>query len=733
MNRLVIVSSKPRRFQQIVLGAALMLAAITLAPSLFAQEPMLVPQPRELKAVGTPLAVTSQLQIVLPAPVAPEDSFAAESLARELKLDSGLDVPIVAVAQVPLDKPVIVLGRLDQPAIEGLLLAQRVKSSDIGDQGYALFVTDKLAVIGGKDAAGLYYGVQTLRQLIVGEGSDARILSVQVRDWPSLQYRGTQVDMARGPVPKLKYLKRIVRTISEFKMNQLYMYIEDSFRLDGQPLIGVLSDTLTRSEWTELVSYAARYHVEIVPATEACGHLHKIMRFEEYSGFDERPHGAVIAPGDPNGIAFLNDLYSQMAAVFPTPLYNVGCDETFELGLGRSKDLVAQKGYGQVYVDSLKAVEEVVKKYNKQVMFWGDIAVEHPEMIPSLPRDLIVASWEYGYHASYDKWVKPFQGTGMRLFVCPWIANTNVIVPDDEEAAANIAGFLDDGRKAGAIGTDVTVWNDHGEMLYGLNWWGIVYGAASAWEPQRVDVDAFNQKYDWVFYRNTDHRFANAIRELSHLNEVLREGDLSAGLKEDRWGGAFDATFWLNPFTPAGAAMVQKELPVASYVRTSAEHAYTVLVNSAGLARRNADTLDDYKFAALRLDDLGMRIQFAQEISNEYADALAHQNDHGPNNPTGDDLSNISGTNGRLQDLRDYTTRLRELYKGLYQREYLTDWMPNMLQLYDHDSMTWQSLIARFSSEISHRAEGEQLPPAEAFGFLPPTPANGSAAPSTNP
>ena len=294
-------------------------------------------------------------------------------------------------------------------------------------------------------------------------------------------------------------------------MNQLYMYMEESFRLDGQPLVGLLSDTLSRNDWNELVAYAKPYHVDIVPASEDCGHLHKLLRFEAYSGLAERPHGHVLAPDETRTLEFLDAMYAQMVPVFTTSIYNVGCDETVELGLGRSAGRVTKEGYGEVYVDNLSKVADLVRRYNKQVMFWGDIAVEHPELIPKLPRDLIVASWEYSVHPNYDKWLKPFEGTGMKIFVCPWVGNTNLMMPDYQGAAANIQTFLADGKKAGAVGTDVTVWNDDGESLYGLNWWSILYGAACAWEPDKTPVDDFNQKFDWAFYRNSDHRFATAI------------------------------------------------------------------------------------------------------------------------------------------------------------------------------------------------------------------------------
>jgi hexosaminidase len=684
---------------------------------LSAQQPMLIPQPRELQTRTQTFQVNANLEIVLLTPVAHEDRFAAESVQKELSLVTGQEFPIVGLPEPPQGVPAIIMGRFSQPVMHNLLEARHLSTEGIGDQGYVLDVEPNSVVLAGKDGAGLFYGAQTLRQLVVPSGQEARILGVQARDWPAIEYRGTQVDLSRGPVPKLSYLKKIVRTIAQFKMNQLSMYMEDSFRLQGQPLWGILSDTLSRSDWNELVAYAARYHVEIVPSTEACGHLHKVLRFEQYSGVAERPHGHSLAVEDPHMLDFLNSMYEQMLPVFPSSIYNIGCDETYELGKSRSKELVDKEGYGKVYVDNLIRVAKLVESYNKQVMFWGDIATEHPGMISSLPKNLIVASWVYSAHESYMKWLKPFQDHGNKIFVCPWVGNTSTMVPDYEQAAYNIEHFLTDGKKVGAIGTIITVWNDDGETMYAPGWWSIVYGAACAWEPGLTNVKEFNQKYDWAFYRNTDHRFANALMSLSHLNEVMRAGK-PVETFDMHSGGARDALFWQDPFSPAGRKEVERLLPVASLMRRTAEEAYTVFANGESRARRNADTLQSMKFAALRLDALGMRYQFAQEISDRYADAVTQQQEKKPGTARSD-LSDISSTNGRLQDLRDYTTRLTELYRQLWLSENLPNWMPNMLQLYKRNSDLWQGLIAKYSELRAGISGGQPLPSPESLG-LPP-------------
>jgi hexosaminidase len=372
-------------------GSTLLAFVMLLLPRLVAaQDPILVPQPRELQTAAEVFRVLPTTRIVVAAD-SPEDRFAATRLQEELKLVTRASFPIVSAAHGGAGT--IVLGRIENPTIHRLLLNHHLETTDLRSGGYVLDVQPGEVLVAGRDAAGLFYGVQTLRQLVVGKDRRAEILGARIRDWPSMLYRGTQVDLSRGPVLKLEYLKRIVRTIAEFKMNQLNLYMEDAFPLEGHPLVGVLDDTLSRSDFKELVAYAVPYHVEIIPATEGCGHLHKVLRFEQYSGMAEVPRGNDLAADDSSADKFLEQFYGQVDSVFTSPLYNIGCDETHELGAGRSAERVQKAGYADVYAQSVNRAYNLVRGYHKQAIFWGDMAVAHPEVIPKLPKDLIVATW----------------------------------------------------------------------------------------------------------------------------------------------------------------------------------------------------------------------------------------------------------------------------------------------------------------------------------------------------
>src|ERR1700730_7786240 len=139
----------------------------------------------------------------------------------------------------------------------------------------------------------------------------------------------------------------------------------------------------------------------------------------------ERPHGHDLAARDTSAARFLNDFYTQLDAVFISPFSNIGCDETHELGTGVSANLVQTEGYAKAYAMSVRRAYDIVHAHSKRVIIWGDMAVAHPEVLSALPKDLIVATWEYFPQPSYENWVKPFSDAGMKVIVCPWVGNTN--------------------------------------------------------------------------------------------------------------------------------------------------------------------------------------------------------------------------------------------------------------------------------------------------------------------
>ncbi len=665
------------------LTALLFLTSLSLCPAL--AELKLVPKPREAEERPGRFPLRGPLAIGLPAQPDEQDRFAAELLREE----------IAAVAKV---KARVTAG----PGAVQIVLTRDGAPEQVGEEGYLLEVSAQRIRLAARTAAGLFYGVQTLRQLVTRTG----IPAVRILDWPAMRWRGLHDDLSRGPIPTTDYIKRQLRTCAEYKINLYSFYIEHVFAYRNHPLIGPRGGSLTAAEVKELVAYARKHHIEIVPEQQAFGHLHHALKWEKYSELAEVPHGHVLSPANPRSYDLVKALYRELVPLFPGRFLHIGSDETVELGAGQSKEMVAQIGLGRVYFNHIRRVAEILAPHKKRLMFWGDIALHYPELLNELPKDLIVMSWDYSPRENFERWLRPFRDAGLDVFVCPGVNNWNRIFPNLDMGLPNIRDFIRDGQKFGAIGVLNTTWDDDGEALFGMAWYPVVYGAAASWQPATSDLDEFRQRFDWAFFRNANGTpFADAIAELNRVHGLLRK----AGA-----GDGNDALFWLNPFQPDHRQRLEQIYPVARDARLAAERALEIIEKNAARARRNADLLDYLRLAAHRLDYVGFKALYARQISDLYREAYENQQDPGR---VREALGRINQANGLLQDGRDFSTAIREEYRAAWLAENRPHWLGNVLALYDRETRLWLDKITEFSLvQWRYRTE-KKLPPPESLGL----------------
>ncbi len=719
-------------------SSVMLLLLCALVPLSAAQDLRLIPQPREVQRNRGTFKVGATTRIVVGKRHAAEDRVAAEAIVAEVENATGRKLRITTGAAP--SSGLIYLARSDEPGIARRLHAAKLQVPD-DEEGYVLDATPLGILIVGRTASGVFYGAQTLRQLLLSTEADSKKLgvpAVAIRDWPAMRWRGAHDDISRGPIPTLDYMKKEVRTLAEYKLNLFSLYMEHVFDYASQPLVAPHEASITPEQVKELVTYASRYHVTVMPEQEPFGHLHHALKYEIYQDIAETPHGHVITPTNPRSFEFVRSMFSELVQVFPSPLFHIGADETFELGQGRTRALAEQEGLGKVYLDGIVKLYELMKPYHKRLLFWGDVAEKYPQLLGVLPKDLIANAWDYNPRPDFTSKIKPFRDHGLDVFVSPGSSSWNHIWPDFEVAFVNVRNFVRDGQKLGAIGMLNTTWDDDGEAFFGSTWPALVLGAAAAWQPGEVDINKVLADYDWAFYRNYgDHTFRDAILNLNKTNALLKQ----AGA-----GAAMNDLFWLDPFTPEGARLVGRTLPVMHEVRLAAEDALVALYQDAGKAHLHADTLDYMVVAGMRLDLLGMKVQFADEINRYYRDALQAQQEAAPTgvreNPAtrsriNRDFAQISATNGRLQDLRDATTRAEKFYSDLWLKESRPYWLPNVQVRYDHLANLYVGKIqAVKAARVESGAKGV-MPPAEALGFynpIPPTPVTpAKPAPPANP
>ncbi|HWW75002.1 MAG TPA: beta-N-acetylhexosaminidase, partial [Pyrinomonadaceae bacterium] len=505
-------------------AVVVILAACALTPKAQTAPPNLVqviPAPKSVARTGGSFAVTRDVRVVVADSKSEDDRFAAQDFADDVRETAGVALRVGGGG----GKRQILVGALSLPRVRAAAEKAGARvPADLNEEGYVLAVTPNLVVVAGASSAGTFYGLQTLKQLVRGEGEGTVVPGVLITDWPSVRWRGLSDDVSRGPVPTLEYFKRQIRNEAMFKMNMHSLYMEHVFASESHPLVAPEGGALTPADIREMVAYARRFHVELVPQQQTFGHLHKALKLEQYNELAEVPYGDVLSPQAEGTYELVADWYKELNELFPGRFFHIGADETFELGRGQSEAQVKARGIGPVYFDHLKRVRELLLPYKRRLMFWGDIALNHPDLLPSVPRDMIAMNWSYGAQASFEARINLFKKAGLEQFVCPGVSSWNQIFPNNDTASVNIVNFVRDGQRAGVLGVMNTEWDDDGETLFENTWYGVALGAAAAWQAAPLDLAAFERDFDWAFFRHEGDGLTKSVRTLGRFNTLLGVG-----------------------------------------------------------------------------------------------------------------------------------------------------------------------------------------------------------------
>jgi hypothetical protein len=481
---------------------------------------------------------------------------------------------------------------------------------------------------------------------------------------------------------------------------------------------------MTPEQVRELVEYARAYHVEIVPEQEAFGHLHHVLKWEKYSPLGETPHGSVLAPDDPATLPFIRQLFTELDSLFPGRFLHIGADETFDLGRGRTADRVRGEGFGRVYLNFVKEIADTLRPLHRRLLFWGDIAMDSPALVPLLPKDMIAVPWYYDLPLpSYDKLLQPFRSAGLETWVAPGVSDWNRVYPNNDVALPNIRVFVREGQKAGATGMLNTSWDDFGESLFNQQWLGVVYGAAAAWQAGDSDPEPAIRAYARTFHGDTTNHVAEAEHRLIDAHALLRRVGL---------GDASDRLFWVDPWSGEGQLVAARLLPVAHDLRIAAEDAieHVIAARRAG-AVRDTDALAAIELGARRIDMIGLKFQTADEIQRIYARVYRLNGDTATAKTLRwFDLADVTGINGKLQDLRDLYAEARRLYSAAWLRENRPYWLDNVLARYDAATQLWVDRIDRLNDVRSVWARAHTLPTGESLGIPAPVTPAAPAAPA---
>lgn len=439
---------------------------------------MFLPQPRQMTTGAGTYSLPDARLILLDAPVPQALISAAGRLQDALKRRAGLRWEANASRAVPAAEVGVTLrvapDRAPYP------------------QGYRLHITPQGVLIEGHDPAGIFYGVCTLAQVIEQAGRELPLL--EINDWPDFPARGVMLDISRDRVWTMDYLYDLVDRLAGWKVNQLQLYTEHTFAYRNHPTVWAKASPMTGEEILALDAYCRERFVELVPNQNSFGHMERWLTLPDYAALAETheeftpPWGGKakgpysVAPENPASLALFRGMYDELLPHFTSRLFNVGMDETWDLGAGASKAACEERGVGRVYLEYLLKIYADVKARGFTMQFWGDIINQHPELVAELPRDVIALEWGYEADHPFDRNGARYAAAGVPFYVCPGTSAWNSIVGRTDNALGNLRNAAENGLKNGAIGYLNTDWGDNGHwQIAPASYIGFAMGAAYSW------------------------------------------------------------------------------------------------------------------------------------------------------------------------------------------------------------------------------------------------------------
>ncbi len=430
-------------------------------------------------------------------------------------------------------------------------------------QGYTLTLMPNGITIEGDDD-GLFYGLTTLRQILTEYGVTPP--QVSIRDWPTFTQRGVMLDISRDRVPTMPALFNLIDDLAALKINQFQLYTEHTFAFPKHETVWRLASPITPEETLLLDAYCRERHMQLVPNLNSLGHMERWLKHTQYRHLAETPDGfespwgewrsaSTLNPLNPDSLTFMTDLYDAFLPHFTSGLFNVGCDEPWELGQGHSKEAVAQRG-GRVYLEWAQALHREVTARGRQMMLWGDIIVHYPDLVPELPRDLIVLDWGYEGNHPFEAHSALFADAGVPFYLCPGTSSWNALVGRTDNMRENIDQAVIHGLARGAAGILITDWGDNGHWQpLSVSMAGFAYGAAATWNHAGCASLDLAAALDAFIYRDSDGVMGAVTLELGNVYQIVgpphingqllayalqrKQADIATMItRMEAWGGA---------------------------------------------------------------------------------------------------------------------------------------------------------------------------------------------------
>ena len=561
-----------------------------------------IPRPRESVVLGPAVSIPCAVELVTDGLAADERATISELLHARLE-ELSIGSAAAKSARAANDCGRVIAGIAGSaPAADAALAAHGLELPGAGgDEAHVLLVDHGGVVVVGRGIRGVHHGIHTLLQLLHRRGDAIMVPRVLVRDWPLMAVRGVSDDVSRGQISTPEDFRSIIRRLAALKVNTYLPYIEDMFAFRAFPEVGAGRAPLTAEEVRDMVDFARRHHVEVVPVFQTLGHQERMLALPRFAGVVEdtaRPW--CFAPAVEETYDMLRTMLGELAEVFPSPNVLIGCDETYGLGRGRSAAMARRLGVGGVFAHHVARVTGILKKLGRTPWMYADMlfSPDCADGAEGTCRSAVMVNWIYDGAAGYDTRTRRLRDMGCPQIVSPALHCWGRIFPDMAWMRENTDGLLRAGHEWGAIGGIQSSWNDFdGENLREHNWYGYAYGADAMWNPDAADRRWFDAAYFPLFYGTRN----GAVRRIHRLLEESNRGF--------RFYHATTAVaLWRDGVDAGTTALIRRRGSLARRLLRIADEVDALLPAARATVARHADHLDLFANCARRIRLLGLRL-----------------------------------------------------------------------------------------------------------------------------
>jgi hypothetical protein len=493
-------------------------SSATLSP-LFSRGYTVIPEPQTVSLGNKDFGFGDGWRLELAGGVSPAD-VGVESLIEGL--ESRFHVNLSAPGRQTVGGKVIRLRIAPGSVTIGEALDR--DKNVLAEQAYKMILAPDNVQITANAAPGLFYGVETLVQLVKRKENDLWLPEGEIVDWPDLQLREIYWDDAHH-LDRLEVLKDAVRRAAFFKVNAFALKLDGHFQYKSAPAL-VEPWAFSPAQLQELTDYALRYYVQLIPYLDAPGHVSFILKHPEYAKLREYPENNYeLCATNPDTYKLLFGMYQDLLdATKGAKYFHFGGDEAYFVGLAMNSQCDeatrAQElgSVGKVLAEFYTKTAGYIHDRGRTPMLWAyDPLV--PGDVPSLPK-YVVSTLNNG-----PKFDRALKANGIRetlylnavwgeafffprYFILPSTErlqpaqlgeNKDVEVVPLVQAMYEFASFNPARWQADLIGDIDTGWGDEG--LHPETFWlGYVTGLAYAWHPGSPSPEEAMDSFFQLFY-----------------------------------------------------------------------------------------------------------------------------------------------------------------------------------------------------------------------------------------